>query len=492
MPRLSSYLLALVAASVKSSYKDQTILNPPLYCECGPKTGRGIKPPLIIPFPPPPPGFILPPAGIPHPKNKDSCPEDFKETKCKDCKPVSGWCSEGPQTGCPCRDECPAEDSKDVPNCSSASCEGEKGKCTTGPYADCNCKDICPDNEEEFIDCASDHCKSEDLATCKEGDYKGCKCLVATDDIINDDPGFEDAVKWWDQFIDVYSNIDKYAPKADTKCSSSSNTKAVAIEKSTAYKVGDKFCSDLDLSKETKKDLTTKDIGISNSDYYVFHFEYKPGKSCFSDCKSTIRSMVCSGYDDHTIQPESKATFKCGSEYSFSFSVPDKAKFPTAVSTTMEPAKPTASLGQRTCFLESRRPASIYGGVRPDQYAAAADKACTAFSKHSKIEANNGRGSYVYRANDGPVPYWFNVGVNSLDNHSTCDQNLEDPLGDGSHKCSTILKDDVFKACNNGGRGGYIKVGCLVYSFDVCSGKGDIPNEAVCFASGMDAPEVVS
>ena len=104
-------------------------------------------------------------------------------------------------------------------------------------------------------------------------------------------------------------------------------------------------------------------------------------------------------------------------------------------------------MGQLTCFPESRRPGNIYGGVRPDQYEAAADKACAAFGKHSKIEANSGRGSYLYSTKDGPVPYWFTVGVNIFDNHVKCDQSLEDPLGDGSHKCSTIFKDDIFKAC---------------------------------------------
>jgi hypothetical protein len=91
----------------------------------------GVVVPPIIPFPPPPPGFIPPPAGIPHPKDPNSCPEDFTDTHCKDCKATSNWCSDGPQAGCPCRDECPADDSDGVPSCSDSSCEGESGKCTT-------------------------------------------------------------------------------------------------------------------------------------------------------------------------------------------------------------------------------------------------------------------------------------------------------------------------------------------------------------------------
>jgi hypothetical protein len=104
-------------------------------------------------------------------------------------------------------------------------------------------------------------------------------------------------------------------------------------------------------------------------------------------------------------------------------------------------------MGEVTCFPESRRPGSIYGAVRPDQYKAAVDKACEAFVKKNTLQANEGRGSYVYQTKDGPVPYWFNVGVNT-DGHYTCkDLKLEDPIGDGSHKCSTIFKDDIFGGC---------------------------------------------
>ena len=91
----------------------------------------GSKVPAIIPFPPPPPGYLLPPSGVPNPHDQASCPEDFTDTQCKDCKDKSGWCTEGPRAGCPCRDECPADDSDDVPHCQNEICLGEDGKCTT-------------------------------------------------------------------------------------------------------------------------------------------------------------------------------------------------------------------------------------------------------------------------------------------------------------------------------------------------------------------------
>ncbi|KAJ6105568.1 hypothetical protein N7512_009085 [Penicillium capsulatum] len=224
--------------------------------------------PTCYSLPPPPPGFVPPPAGLPHPKNKDSCPEDFTETKCDSCKPKSGWCTEGPQAGCPCRDKCPAEDSKDAPTCSSESCQGEDGKCTTGHYADCKCKDICPDNEKEFIGCKDDECKSDDDKTCKEGKYKGCKCLVVGNILINQNPKREAAYKHMEELTDVYNNLDKYVPEADAKCSSKDYSDAIAVDKSKLYELGDKFCSSLDQKKKSSKDLKYMD--------FTFHFEYKP------------------------------------------------------------------------------------------------------------------------------------------------------------------------------------------------------------------------
>lgn len=103
-------------------------------------------------------------------------------------------------------------------------------------------------------------------------------------------------------------------------------------------------------------------------------------------------------------------------------------------------------MGQVTCFPESRRPSDKYGAVRPDQYQEAADKACAAFADKGTLEANEGRGSYVYQAKDGSVPYWFNVGISS--GSQTCkDEKLDDPAGDGSHTCSSILKDSLFSGC---------------------------------------------
>lgn len=117
----------------------------------------------------------------------------------------------------------------------------------------------------------------------------------------------------------------------------------------------------------------------------------------------------------------------------------------TKPTTTKPAAAPTPT--DLTCWPESRRPGNDYGAVRPDQYKEAVDKACAAFKKQSGLN-NVGKGSYVYQAKDGNVPFWFSVGPKNIDDG--CDTtNLVDPFGDGSIDCSKILKDNVFGACKS-------------------------------------------
>ena len=89
------------------------------------KNGGGVP---IIPFPIPPPGFIPPPAGVPHPKKKDTCPKDYTDTDCEDCKAKSGWCTTGDHAGCPCQEKCPKDGDKKQPKCSDDHCKGKKGE----------------------------------------------------------------------------------------------------------------------------------------------------------------------------------------------------------------------------------------------------------------------------------------------------------------------------------------------------------------------------
>lgn len=194
--------------------------------------------------------------------------------------------------------------------------------------------------------------------------------------------------------------------------------------------------------------------------------------------------------------------------------------YPTPT-TTNEPG-PTSTapeIGEVTCFPESRRPIDQYGPVNPDNYEAAVDTACQAFQKHDpkKPKPTDEMWSWLYETKDGNTPFWFNVGWDegcTLNGTDTQEEKMEDPLGDGSHTCEKIFKDDIFWKCkfistlrvifspwpiypltppvllggNNAGRGGFIQAGCLTYVFEPCGDDGT----SGCFTVGRGAPWVAT
>ncbi|PKY00411.1 hypothetical protein P168DRAFT_336078 [Aspergillus campestris IBT 28561] len=155
-------------------------------CECttGDEDGNsGVHPivgviPFIIPI-----GFLPPPPGVPHPKDADTCPMDYTEVKCKDCKALEHWCTVGDHAGCPCTDDCPADGDDNMPDCDDDGCQGVDEKCVVGLHKDCKCKDSkpeCPNLDEKYLNCEADYCKGEK----KDGD-DDTKCTADEARLIN-------------------------------------------------------------------------------------------------------------------------------------------------------------------------------------------------------------------------------------------------------------------------------------------------------------------
>ncbi|RYP70471.1 hypothetical protein DL769_004960 [Monosporascus sp. CRB-8-3] len=173
--------------------------------------------------------------------------------------------------------------------------------------------------------------------------------------------------------------------------------------------------------------------------------------------------------------------------------------------TTSEPPLPTSTkeptptstapaMGELGCFSRNPRPLRPVGPVNPDNFENAADRACDAFSskgvkKPGKVE---NRSLYVYQTRDGDTPLRFSIGWKkdcTLPGSVMQQQDMRDPLGDGSHMCAEIFKDDIFWSCgDNGGRGGTITAGCLSYTFEPC-----IPDDLYSCWRGGDTgnPDVI-
>ncbi|OGE54560.1 hypothetical protein PENARI_c006G07896 [Penicillium arizonense] len=243
-----------------------------LTCECvSEETGKpGSGLPLIIPFPPPPVGFIAPPAAVPNPKN--------------------------------------------------------------GHYKDCKCKAECPKPEKEVLVCGDDTCKGKNNK-CTTGTNEGCECYELTSEIytLGTKSEVESFEKVLTKLVDSMKKQDEEAEKPkdpEVKCSSTDYSKAVSVDVSFMSKLADKFCSG-DTSKKRSQDLTAKDVSSSAYENYKFHFELDPGKNCKTDCKAAFKSMTgkCQGYDSHSIQPEASAKVDdCGASFSYKITVPDKPK----------------------------------------------------------------------------------------------------------------------------------------------------------------------
>ncbi|XXG94042.1 hypothetical protein Hte_000293 [Hypoxylon texense] len=135
--------------------------------------------------------------------------------------------------------------------------------------------------------------------------------------------------------------------------------------------------------------------------------------------------------------------------------VPGYSTAPVQTPTPKPSSTPTApKMGEVTCFPESRRPLDRYGPVNPDNYEKAVDTACAAFATKDpkKPYGEDEMWSWLYQTKDGDTPYWFNVGwdegctLPGIDNQ---EEKMADPLGDGSHTCGTIFKDDIFLKCKS-------------------------------------------
>ncbi|KAJ6026941.1 hypothetical protein N7499_005045 [Penicillium canescens] len=429
-----------------------------LTCECvSEETGKpGSGLPLIIPFPPSPVGFIAPPAAVPNPKKV--CNEDYTKNSCKDCKPLDGWCTVGDQAGCPCREECPADDKK--PDCSADDCKGEKGSCTVGHYKDCKCKAECPKPEKEVLVCSDDTCKGKDNK-CTTGTNEGCECYELTSEIytLGTKSEVESFEKVLTKLVDSMKKQDEEAEKPkdpEVKCSSTDYSKAVSVDVSFMSKLADKFCSG-DTSKKRSQDLTAKDVSSSAYKNYKFHFELDPGKNCKTDCKAAFKSMAgkCQGYDSHSIQPEASAKVDdCSASFSYKITVPDKPK-PKPDTFTQH------GLQERKCHTADQF--GSHGDVRGSEISMAATGCAGISDDKAKLKA--GSDPIELKSTYGSTKFKFTMSW--IENCEGDEQDARYPFG-GAHNlgntCWQLLLDD-WQKCNNGGAGGSIDYSCVRYDF---------------------------
>ncbi|RDW76441.1 uncharacterized protein DSM5745_06433 [Aspergillus mulundensis] len=423
-----------------------------LICPCiAEETGEpGTGLPPIIPFPPPPVGFVVPPAAVPSPKQV--CNEDYTQTSCKDCEPLEGWCTKGDHAGCPCREECPADNDNKKPSCLAEDCKGENGSCTVGHYKGCKCGAKCPDPEKEVLICSTDACKGKENK-CTTDTYNGCKCSTLTSDIytLYSKAQVQEAEKIVTTLIEDMKRFDREQQaetNPDVTCVSRDYGKALPVDASLLNKLADKFCSG-DTSKERSQDLTAKDASSSSYEDYKFHFEVNPGNDCKADCKAAFKSMTgtCQGIDSHSIQASASAKTSCGTEFTYKITKADTFT--------------QSGLQERACH--DRDQFGKHGDVRGGELSMSAIS-CTS--------VGDDRG--IMRAGSDPIKLvhtysgtQYRYTISWVENCKGDEIDVRYPRG-GEHilgnSCWMLLTDN-WEKCNNGGAGGYIDYGCVRYDF---------------------------
>ncbi|KAL4805616.1 hypothetical protein BDV18DRAFT_165833 [Aspergillus unguis] len=424
-------------------------------CPCtNDETGEvGVDFPLVYWFPAPPPGFVPPPAGLQNPQ--EQCPKDYTTTSCRDCEPLEGWCSKGERVGCPCREECPADDSEDKPSCSAEDCKGENGSCTIGHYKDCKCSDVqCPDPEKEILVCSDDICNGEDESKCTSDEYNGCKCyhLITPVAISHTAAEIDSDSKILNQLIEdmeAFYNKEEEASKPEVTCATKDYSKAIEVDSSFLDKLADKFCSDNDDGKERSKDLTAKDVSSSAYERYKFHFDYKPGKDCKTDCKAAFKSMTgtCQGIDSHSIQSSAKAEYECGASFSYKVT---------------EPGPKLTQDGWQDRVCHDRDQFGSHGDVAEADLRRLLWFCGSTDGKAAIITADSD--PYLVRIRYGSVPYQLKASWIDGCEGPEDSVNVRLPDGNSQHSCSRIFFNN-WKKCNNGGAGGYIDYSCVRFDF---------------------------
>ncbi|KAL4802222.1 hypothetical protein BDV18DRAFT_164050 [Aspergillus unguis] len=412
------------AAAVKSASAYQT--RPA-------KTGN---PPLILPFPVTPVGFVAPPAAVPYPQKK--CSEDFTENSCKDCEPLEGWCTTGENMGCPCREECPADGDEVYPSCSAEDCKGEQGACTIGRYKDCKCSVECPDEDDWILVCSDEVCNAEE-DKCTTNDEKSLAALV------------EDMEQFFEE-------QDK--EEIEATCASRDYSKALGIDTSFMNKLASKFCEGD--KKERSQDLTAKDIDSSAYEGYSFNFEMNPG-DCSTDCAAAVKSTFsrCQGIDSHTLQASASAKISsCDGTFSYKITAPEKDDDDDDDDETF------TQNGWQNRVCHDRDQFGSHGDVHSSTLSQSAVGCLVRPDDRALLKP--GSEPLVLKVEYGSTKYQLSMfwQDNCRSESETIDARFpgrEDGTVKGDSCMQALVKN--WKDCNNGGAGGYIDYSCVRYDF---------------------------
>ncbi|KAH8784624.1 hypothetical protein BGZ57DRAFT_951007 [Hyaloscypha finlandica] len=241
---------------------------------------------------------------------------------------------------------------------------------------------------------------------------------------------------------DFASSTSTTLPSATAQCNPSNVGAAVEVVGALA----NKFCSGLDLSKDSSSTL--------------------PGtKTCALGCNASYAQIATScELNSHTIYGAASLQDSCGT---FAISISSSAPT-TSITAAPPPSTPTLSppvLQAQQCY--GTNDFGSHSDIAANVQSSWANTFCSNFDQTftSGTAAVKWNGASIIYKNGAP-PYHYTVSWIDGCMATATQQRMKQPLGRGTPtvNCVSLLTEN-FTNCNNGGAGGTRDVGCLRYNF---------------------------
>ncbi|KAL6400778.1 hypothetical protein AUP68_16495 [Ilyonectria robusta] len=325
------------------------------------------------------------------------------------------------------------------------------------------------DTEEEScpklkLACAGQRCRGQ-AGVCT-GEWKGCKC--GTSSVMVGDVFLYD--NDWAVVQQIIKDFDIDSDPSDTKdipdptCSSTSGDENNLANMETDFwkELLDKVCDDNSkLSSSFDKTMKASDLGLDSYENWTFDFSLQTSgdEECTGySCADVFGKFSQCSYDSHTKYKTGELNLDCGT-VKYAMNEPDEEA---------PEEKPKTALKMQNDKCYGRDEFGDHGDI--DEYWVRwySGWACGGTALNTIKAGQPDTFINTYTTNND-VPYQYNVYWKDGCELETGETEMyaSNPLNEknpGHTKCQEILIDD-YKRCNNGGVGGSIEAGCLVYEF---------------------------
>ncbi|EEY22377.1 predicted protein [Verticillium alfalfae VaMs.102] len=317
--------------------------------------------------------------------------------------------------------------------------------------------------------CEGERCKGGSNAKCT-AEWKDCDCVVSS-------VTFEDGAFFGDAWEAVEDEVSQFVfgsdpnadiPKPNCQVGTGEDNTLANVESDVWSKLLDNLCVGKTLLSggihETKK---TSDIGLTSYEGWEFEFilEMSREKDCSAyNCVDVFGKFTSCSYDSHTKYKTGELPLDCGTAKYIMHDPKDSEPEPDP--TPAPPPKTSLTLQNDFCY--GRDDFGSHGDVHESWVSQYSGWACAGTALKT-VQAGKPDTFLEFYTVTNDAPYWYKVWWKDgceLEGGQT-EAYASNPLMEenpGYTKCQEILIDN-YKRCNNGGVGGNIQAGCLVYEF---------------------------